>query len=73
MALYAGSDGLDFIRFIIDEAERFVRKGGFVILEIGQGQAVKITSILSVKSNISLFYFEKDLFEVERFVVFQLK
>ncbi len=37
-ALFAGRDGLDAIRAIVDDAPRWVRAGGWVVLEIGADQ-----------------------------------
>ena len=41
-ALFAGADGLDAIRHLVDAAPRWVRPGGWLVLEIGadQGDAV---------------------------------
>jgi len=38
MALAAGSDGLDVVRRILDEAPRHLRKGGGLLCEIGRGR-----------------------------------
>ncbi|MBK7391831.1 MAG: peptide chain release factor N(5)-glutamine methyltransferase [Chloracidobacterium sp.] len=38
-ALFAGADGLDIIRRIIDEAPEHLNKGGLLLIEIGFGQA----------------------------------
>ncbi len=44
-ALLAGTDGLDYIREIISESTRVLNDNGFCLLEVGQGQADKVTSI----------------------------
>jgi release factor glutamine methyltransferase len=37
-ALFAGPDGLDAIRILVAEAGRWLRPGGWLVLEIGAGQ-----------------------------------
>lgn len=39
MALEAGTDGLDFIRSIINRSTHLLRKGGYLMMEFGDGQA----------------------------------
>ena len=44
-ALDGGSDGLDFYKKIIPEALNYLKKGGVVLLEIGEKQAKEVTSL----------------------------
>ena len=43
MALYGGKDGLDFYRTLANEAQDYLKNGGYLLLEIGylQGEGVK--------------------------------
>jgi release factor glutamine methyltransferase len=45
-ALFAGSDGLDDLRSIISGAPRWLRPGGFVVLEIGADQGEAVAELL---------------------------
>lgn len=47
LALDGGADGLDAYRAIAADARRLVRPGGFLILEIGIGQAEMVTALLT--------------------------
>lgn len=46
LALFGGSDGLDFYRRIIAAAPRHLAPGGFLLLELGQGQAQDVAALL---------------------------
>ena len=69
LALYSGEDGLDLIKDIIIKSKRLLNLNGVVILEVGYDQKDLIFDLL-LYNRISNFYFEKDLFGIERFVVF---
>ncbi|CAN5324012.1 peptide chain release factor N(5)-glutamine methyltransferase [soil metagenome] len=45
-ALFAGVDGLDIIRRIVAEAPQFLIPQGYLLLEIGQGQAASVNALL---------------------------
>jgi len=45
-ALIAGRDGLKFIRQLVRKAGTFLKPGGFLIIEIGAGQAAEVTGWL---------------------------
>lgn len=49
IALDGGNDGLDFYRTIAEYSGSFIRKGGYLILEIGYNQAADVVSILMSK------------------------
>ncbi|MDH7500868.1 MAG: peptide chain release factor N(5)-glutamine methyltransferase, partial [candidate division NC10 bacterium] len=46
-ALDGGSDGLFVIRRLISQARRFLRSGGWLLLEMGEGQGEAIGNLLS--------------------------
>jgi release factor glutamine methyltransferase len=45
-ALLGGEDGLDLIRPLIRQAEQYVLGGGWVVLEVGDGQAPAVAALL---------------------------
>lgn len=45
-ALFAGADGLDDLRTIINEAPAWLAPGGWVVLEIGADQGVRVATLL---------------------------
>jgi release factor glutamine methyltransferase len=45
-ALFAGRDGLDAIRAIVADAQRWVRPGGWLVLEIGADQGPDVGGLL---------------------------
>ena len=45
-ALFAGADGLDAMRAIVDAAPRHVRSGGWLVLEIGADQGAAVAQLL---------------------------
>jgi len=68
IALRAGKDGLDFYRRICASAHRWIVLGGFLVLEVGQGQAnavVEMAASVPGFSNISVF---RDFSGIERVV-----
>jgi release factor glutamine methyltransferase len=46
LALFGGDDGLDVIRALVRHAARALRRGGWLVMEIGQGQAAAIEAIV---------------------------
>lgn len=46
MALYGGRDGLDFYRRLAEEAPAYLQEGGWLLLEVGAGQAEKVSDLL---------------------------
>jgi len=64
-AIIAGPDGLDVIRPIIAHAQYYLKPGGLLALEIGDGQANKVRALLE-KSAYERIWFVKDLAGIER-------
>ncbi|MEO8482358.1 MAG: peptide chain release factor N(5)-glutamine methyltransferase [Acidobacteriota bacterium] len=46
LALFGGRDGLDVIRALLPEAARALRPGGTLVMEIGQGQADRVETLV---------------------------
>jgi len=67
-ALFGGPDGLDFIRILIGESRIILAKGGYLIFEIGYGEAEKVGSILE-RSGFRLEKIIKDLSGIDRVVI----
>ena len=69
-ALFGGPDGLNFIRILITESRKILVAGGYLIFEIGYGQAKRIVSLLE-KAGFKLEKVIKDLAGIDRVVVCQ--
>jgi len=67
-ALYGGRYGLDVIRNIMGNSDRFLVKGGYLLLEIGQGQARLLKTLAC---NLKLIAIKKDLAGIERYPIFK--
>jgi release factor glutamine methyltransferase len=67
-ALDGGLDGTAVIRRIMRRADAFLYKGGFLLMEIGYGQANLIRNMPSV---MKLLRIERDLAGIERVAVFR--
>jgi len=69
-ALFGGPDGLNFIRILITESRKILAAGGYLMFEIGYGQAEKTISLLK-KGGFKLEKVIKDLAGIDRVVVCQ--
>mgnify|MGYP001616586285 CR=1 FL=1 len=78
-ALDGGKDGLDFYRAILAEAENWLKKDGYIILEVGEKQLSDIKNLIDIyknqksgcKSGIKFVKTVKDLQGIERVVIAQ--
>jgi release factor glutamine methyltransferase len=68
-ALFAGHDGLDFIRALIAQAPESLNPGGRLIAEIGIGQADEVARLLHATGTLSLDHIARDLQGIARVVV----
>lgn len=69
-ALNGGNDGLDFYKFIIEDAAYFLKKQGILALEVGINQARDVLNMMKEKYfNIKIV---KDLSGIERVVMGEL-
>ena len=66
LALFAGIDGLDVYRRIIDKADRFLRPDGALILEIGYAQGPAIKELLEQTGAFAEIKIEKDFHDNDR-------
>ena len=69
IALDGGRDGLDFYRRIIDIAVRYLKKGGFVIMEMGFNQKDAIKNIFQNSGYFEIIEFVKDYNNMDRVVI----
>ncbi len=65
MALTSGTDGLDAIRRIVQDAPRFLRQGGWLLLEHGYDQAAAVRELLT-RQGFSSVASRLDLNGIER-------
>ncbi len=65
-ALYGGDDGMDFYKRIIAESPAYLAKGGYLMLEMGYGQAEEIRQLMEVSfENIDI---KKDFAGIDRVI-----
>ena len=72
-ALDGGADGLKFYREIIARAYRLIRPGGFLLLEIGDGQRKDIEHVFARYDQYQQLNFTKDYVGTDRVVCAQVK
>ncbi len=70
IALSGGIDGLDYYRKIIRKSPYYLKKNGFIALEVGAGQAKEVKELIlkehNFKQNVEIF---KDYSGIERVVM----
>ncbi len=67
LALDGGTDGLDFYRRIAVEAPAHLKKGGFLMMEVGQGEAAAVAELLK-KGGAEATEIRMDFSRIERMV-----
>jgi len=72
-ALYGGPDGLDIIRLVAGEAPLRLEKGGYLVLEIGEGQSRAVEKIVNDSKELNLQKIARDLNGTERILVARKK
>ena len=72
-ALYAGDDGLDFYRRIISEASAYLAAGGYLMLEMGYGQAEEIKKLIKRNKAFEHIDIKKDFAGIDRVIKAQTK
>ena len=68
IALDGGEDGLSFCRDIVSQAPLYLKKGGWLLLEIGQAQGGKVSEFIDKRGDFSPPQVLKDLSGLERVV-----
>jgi len=68
IALDGGPKGLDFFRKIMPEAARRLRRGGYIALEIGYGQAPAIKDLIEAAGSFRDIEIVKDYNDIDRAV-----
>lgn len=70
IALFGGIDGLDYYRKIIRESPQYLKKNGFIALEVGAGQARKLKELILKENNFTQdIEIIKDYLGIERVLI----
>ena len=69
LALDGGADGLDCYRRIAHQASDHIRPGGYLLLEVSDGQSAEVEKLLAEVGRFAEVQTEPDLNEVPRVVV----
>ncbi len=70
IALDGGEDGLYCYKIIAKDVQKFLKKDGYLLLEIGQNQEIDVIKIF-VDNGLEFIKFRKDLGNIIRCLVFQ--
>jgi release factor glutamine methyltransferase len=70
-ALDGGPDGMLFYRRLVNEAGRFLKTGGFLVVELGHDQSDRMADLTAGESGWARPLFEKDLAGIDRVAVIQ--
>ncbi len=73
IALDGGRDGLDFYRCIIKVAPAYLKKGGFLITEIGFNQCLVLKELFNAVQNFEIIEIVKDYNNIDRVIVARYK
>ena len=73
IALDGGVDGLDFYRKIAASSAQYLKKGGFLLLEIGFGQIKQVKNIFQKSAKFEIIDIIKDYNKIDRVVVAKLR
>lgn len=65
-ALYGGKDGLDFYRRIIQESQYYLAAGGYIVMEMGYGQAGMIKELIESENKFINIEITKDMAGIGR-------
>lgn len=73
IALDGGKDGLEFYREIIEKGYKYLNPNGYIGLEIGYNQKIKVEEIIKNNNMYINTYCKKDLYDNDRIIITQLK
>ncbi len=73
VALNGGEDGMAFYRTIVSQGPSYLRRGGWLLLEVGEGQGKRVSSMIEEESSFIGCERIKDLSGIERVVKAQRK
>ena len=68
LALYAGQDGLDLYRRIVEKVSQFLKPDGILLLEIGYQQGPAVRELLEQTGVFAQIRIDKDLQSHDRVV-----
>lgn len=68
-SLDGGEDGLYFYPLLAEGGEFLLRKGGYLIMEVGEGQAETVKNILQDKRNFGEIVIKKDYSGIDRVII----
>jgi release factor glutamine methyltransferase len=71
LALDGGEDGLDFYRRIVNLAGEYLNPGGYLLFEVGYGQAKEVSRIIESERFFKVVDVVKDFNDIDRVVVAQ--
>ena len=69
LALDGGEDGLAYYRRIAQEVADFIRPGGYLLLEVGDGQSAAVEDLLARSVRLTEVQIRPDLNQIPRVVV----
>ena len=69
IALDGGEDGLDFYRKIVKESYKYLKKYGYLCLEIGYDQKIDVIELIENEEKYQDTYSKKDLYGNDRIIV----
>lgn len=72
IALDGGEDGLEFYKRIFKESHSYLKENGYLIMEVGFGQAKTIKDIASSSVRFKVLETIKDYSDIERVIVFKI-
>ena len=72
-ALDGGADGLDFYRRMATDSATHLKKGGYILFEIGHDQAEAVTALLEENGNYQDIFTHKDMAHLDRVLTARFK
>jgi release factor glutamine methyltransferase len=73
LALFGGEDGLSVIRDLVTAAARALRPGGWILVEVGAGQAAPVRAVIDHSGQWDCFGVAPDLADIPRVVSARLR